>query len=120
MGAGPGGAGLEVSQTHGPEQSLPFHFLLSTMRAYATPETPPDSDSQAPRAAIFPASSSPSTHELSTTVLPQTNKYIFGPFNNNRKSYNFDSFTLMALVVLAVVIFLFENLREKRSVSLAK
>ena len=32
-----------------------------------------------------------------------------------KNRYNFDSFTLMAIVVLAVVIFLFDNLREEIS-----
>ena len=50
-------------------------------------------------------------------VTDDTNIYTFcGSDQKNR--YNFDSF--MAIVVLAIVIFLFDNLREKGSVSLTK
>ena len=35
-----------------------------------------------------------------------------------KNGYNFDSFIPMAVVVLAVVFFLFDNIREKRSLPL--
>ena len=59
------------------------------------------------------------THRLITKILRHTKRYIFcQPDKINR--YDFDSLTLMTIVVLAVVIFWFDNLREKRSGPLTK
>ena len=55
---------------------------------------------------------------LITNILLHAKKYVFcQPDKKNRN--NFDSFTLN-IVVLVVVIFLFDNLGEERSVPLTK
>ena len=50
------------------------------------------------------------THKLMTKILGHTKKYRFCP-SGNKNRYNFDSFTLE--VVLALVMFLFDGLRER-------
>ena len=58
-------------------------------------------------------------HKLMTRILQHTKKYIFCQSDKKIGIILINSH-LMAIVVLAVVIFLFDNLREKGSVPLTK
>ena len=70
-------------------------------------------------ASDFQLCSSHGTHKLITTKsLWHTKNMFFADLTKNR--YTLDSFKLLAIVVLAVVLFLFDNLREKRLVPLTK
>ena len=55
-----------------------------------------------------------------STILSHVIYKPITKFSGTPKNIIFDSFTLMAIVVLAGIIFLFYNLREKRPVPLTK
>lgn len=70
------------------------------------------------RAALF-SPFIPSTRELITKILRHTQRYIFCR-SDQKSRYDFDSFTPDGCCCVTVVIVLFDNLRGKRSASLAK
>lgn len=60
------------------------------------------------------------THKQMTKILWHTQKYVFFANLKGKKGVVLNHSHWTAIVVLAVVRFLFDNFREKRSVALTK
>ena len=75
---------------------------------------------QSPRAAVLNLFPSHGTHKLITKILQHTRKYTFCRSDKKKKGIILIHSRPVAIVVWAVVIFLFGNLKEKRSLPLTK